>query len=451
MPRHTADRAGVLALCILLLVAFACGGGGSRYGLANLVVQLAAIAVLALRYGAAKQFLRDSPWMLRGLIGLTLLLPLAQVVPLPEHLWSALPGHDLVTRAYDAAGEAGWMTWSVNPWRTALALTATVTPLAVLVGGWTMPRHHLLLVGWMAVALGIVTVLMGLVQLNPAGDNFALFEVREPGEYLLGTFANRNSTGLFLGFCVGLACLLPAPRPHPAVPWLRLALGLLLVAGVVLTKSRTGLALAAIPLGLAALRGIGWLREQRTAARSDRQGGGGAVLGTLGALVLGVAVIGGLFVLAPGRVGETLERFQAKDDPRRFIWEDALFAGERYWPAGAGIGTFDEVFQIDESLENVTLRTAGRAHNDYLELVMEAGLPGLVLAALWLAGCLALAWRARRSQLAWPGWAGGGFLLAIALQSITDYPLRNQTILAFAGLALLLLARAGANRRGEGQ
>ncbi|MFO6448148.1 hypothetical protein ACLBKU_13510 [Erythrobacter sp. NE805] len=36
-------------------------------------------------------------------------------------------------------------------------------------------------------------------------------------------------------------------------------------------------------------------------------------------------------------------------------------------------------------------------------------------------------------------------------QSITDYPLRNQTILAFAGLALLLLARAGANRRGEGQ
>jgi hypothetical protein len=32
-------------------------------------------------------------------------------------------------------------------------------------------------------------------------------------------------------------------------------------------------------------------------------------------------------------------------------------------------------------------------------------------------------------------------------QSITDYPLRNQTILAFAGFALLLLARIATDRR----
>lgn len=36
-------------------------------------------------------------------------------------------------------------------------------------------------------------------------------------------------------------------------------------------------------------------------------------------------------------------------------------------------------------------------------------------------------------------------------QSVTDFPLRNQSLLAFAGFALLLLARAAANRRGEGQ
>jgi hypothetical protein len=32
-------------------------------------------------------------------------------------------------------------------------------------------------------------------------------------------------------------------------------------------------------------------------------------------------------------------------------------------------------------------------------------------------------------------------------QSITDYPLRNQTILAFAGFALLLLVRIGSDLR----
>jgi len=109
---------------------------------------------------------------------------------------------------------------------------------------------------------------------------------------------------------------------------------------------------------------------------------------------------------------------------------------------GAGQGTFDEVFQVDESLENLTERRAGRAHNDYLELALEAGLAGLVLAGAWLVLIAWLSWRARRSSLRWAGWAGSSFLLAIALQSITDYPLRNQTMLAFAGLALLLLARA---------
>lgn len=32
-------------------------------------------------------------------------------------------------------------------------------------------------------------------------------------------------------------------------------------------------------------------------------------------------------------------------------------------------------------------------------------------------------------------------------QSITDYPLRNQTILAFAGFALVMLARIAADQR----
>jgi O-antigen ligase len=444
-----ADRTGVLALAALLLVAFLCGGGGIRYGLANLAVQLTALVVMALRYGSMRQFWRDSPVVLRVLIVPALLLPLLQIVPLPQHLWERLPGHDLVARSFAAAGQDGWMTWSVFPQRTALALTALITPLAVVLAGWTVPRHHLLLAGWFVVGLGVVTVLMGLGQLNPAGSNLTIYAASEPGSFLVGTFANRNSTALWLGFCATLACLIPAPKPHPALPWVRFGLAALLVVGIILTKSRTGLVLAAIPLGLAGIRGWAWLIESRSAAQGARRGPHPA-LAALGVIALGAAALGGLAVAAPGRIGATLERFEAKDDPRRFIWEDAIYSAERTWPTGTGIGTFDEVAQIDESLENVSLRTSGRAHNDYLELAMEAGLAGLVVAAAWLLGCIVMAWQARRSELAWSGWAGGAFLLAIALQSITDYPLRNQTILAFAGLALLLLARAAANRRGKG-
>lgn len=450
LTRTSASPSGLIGLGTLLLVAFACGGGGSMYGLANLAVQLTALAVLATRYHAMRQFWRDSPLPLRLLVAASLLLPLIQIVPLPESLWAMLPSRDLAEQSFAAAGGGGWTTWSLYPQRTALALTALITPLAVLLAGWTLPRHQLVLAGWLVVALGIVTTLMGVVQLNPAGKNFLIYREFAPGSFLIGTFANRNSTAMLLGFALTLACLLPALKEHPAMPWVRSAIAALLLVGIILTKSRTGLVLSAIPLGLAGLRVMGWLREKRD-PRHGRPGGRAPVTLVIAAIALGAAALGGLFIAAPGRVDETLERFQAKDDPRREIWEDADYAARRYWPAGAGMGTFDEVFQIDESLENVTLRTSGRAHNDWLELAIEAGLAGLTLAAFWLLACLAMAWQARRSQLAWTGWAGGGFLLAIALQSITDFPLRNQSLLTFAGFALLLLARAAANRRGEGQ
>jgi hypothetical protein len=49
-----------------------------------------------------------------------------------------------------------------------------VTPLAVVMAGWPLPRHHLLSLAWLAVGFGLVTALMGLFQVNPAGDNFVL-------------------------------------------------------------------------------------------------------------------------------------------------------------------------------------------------------------------------------------------------------------------------------------
>lgn len=444
MHQPAVHRVSFVALAVLLLVAFAVGGGGSRFGLANLAVQFTALVVLAVRGGAVLAFWRESPLALRLLVATTLLLPLLQVVPLPEHIWTALPGRDLVARSFEAAGQNGWMTVSTDPQRTVLALSALIAPLAVLMVGWSMPHRDLLLLAWLVVLCGLVTMLMGIVQLNPAGENFTLFGSRDPGRFLLGTFANRNSTALLLVFCLALACLLPPPRPHPAVLPLRLALCALLLVAVLLTKSRTGLVLAAIPLCLAAIKGAVWMTS-RSSAHPGKMQRFSPVMIAAGATALGVMAIGGLLVAAPGRIGETLERFEAKDDPRRFIWEDAVFAMDRYWPVGAGMGTFDEVFQIDESLENVTFRTAGRAHNDYLELAIEAGLAGIAVAVLWIALCLMMARQAHASSMAWTGWAGGAFLLAIALQSITDYPLRNQTILVFGAVALLLLARTAAD------
>ena len=446
------DRAagGQLALAatvLVLLVAFAAGGGGSGFALANLLVQLTAIAALMANPAAAAQFWRESPRIVRLLIVATLLLPIIQVLPLPPAVWTALPGRALAQKSLELAGAAdSWMPLSLDPRRTLLALSALVTPLAVLIAGWAVSRDRLIMIGWLVVALGLVTVLMGAVQLGATDDSGTLFGTRNPGAMLLGTFANRNSTGLFLVFALTLVAVVPAPRPHPAALYFRLGLGILLLLGIVLTRSRTGLALALLPLMLALLRALWWWTRERRG--TERRGSlGGAMLAALGGLALGAGGIAAVAAFAPSQITATLERFEARDDPRRFIWDDATYSVSRYWPVGAGTGTFDEVFQIDESLENLTRKTAGRAHNDYIELAIEAGPYGLALAAAWLMLIGWLSWQARHSSRRWTAWAGSTFLVAIALQSVTDYPLRNQTLLAFAGFALLLLVRGAADQR----
>ncbi|KPP94420.1 O-antigen ligase [Erythrobacter sp. HL-111] len=434
-------RSGLFALGTVLIVAAALGGGGQRYGLANLAVQLTALAALALHPAAFAAFRTSAPLALRALAGLSLLLPLLQLVPLPPAIWTALPGRDLVVQSLEAAGMAGWMPFSLDPHRTLLALTALVTPLAVLAAGWTLRREQIAMLGWLVVALGILNLLIGAVQVSSPGGRASLFDEVLPEEVLLGTFANRNSTALFLVGALGFAALVPAPWARRAELALRVGLCALLLLAIILTRSRTGLVLALVPLGLAALRALSWSASRGPARGSGRARPRSLAL-TAGAAAVAAALFAGLLVLAPGRVADTVERFGALDrDARSYIWEDAAYSSSRYWPLGAGMGTFDEVFQIDESLENMTVRRAGRAHNDYLEIAIEAGLPGLVLVAAWLLLVGWLSWQARRSRWRWTGWAGASFLVCIALQSITDYPLRNQTILAAAGLALLALAR----------
>lgn len=446
MKQHAESRLSVLLLAAILVVAFAAGGGGSKFALANLAVQLTAVAALAFHRASFVQFWRDSPVALRILIAASLLLPLLQLVPLPPAIWSSLPGRDLAVRSLELVGIVDeWRPGSLDPLRTLLALSALVTPIAVVVVGWTVPRERLITLGWLVVILGLVTALLGVAQLGPSGAGATLFGTLEPGSRLLGTFANRNSTGLFLVFALALAAVLPTPKPHAALVLARLAVCALLMVAIILTRSRSALALAILPLMLGSARALWWGYHERRRTSDGFSVGPFTI--AIGAIALVAAGTTTLVIAAPGRVAETFERFQAKDDPRRFIWDDAAYSVERYWPAGAGMGTFDEVFQVDESLENLTMRRAGRAHNEYIELAIEAGPFGLLLAALWLALLAWLTWSARRSSQRWTAWAASAFLLAIALQSVTDYPLRNQTILAFAGFALLLLTRIANDSR----
>ena len=442
------DRFGdpVLQLLILIAAASLMGGGGISFGLANLAVQLAAIALLAANPGAVRWFVKGAPRTLVALVAATILFPLLQLVPLPASVWQALPGRDLAASALGAAGELGWFPYSLDSSRTLLSLIGLIVPFTALVLAWRLDRPALYRIPDAIVAAALAGFALGVVQVFSNHEIGLLYDDTDMPGVLFGLFANRNTTALAFDVALIMLAALPPQRPL-SPPWLAKAgVALLLGAGVIMTQSRSGMGLLAVPVLFALVRSAALYWRRRKGPGAAPTARAAPLVAGIAALCLAAAV--SVPLIGSSRIGMGVERFAGGETVRPQIWEDGLYAAQRYWPAGAGMGTFDEVFQIDESLEYVSPKRAARAHNDYLELGIEAGVAGFAILAgwfLWIAGAASVA---RRIGDPWPAWGAAASLAAIAVQSAVDYPLRNQAMLCTAALLVAMLLRAGWPRRG---
>lgn len=153
-------------------------------------------------------------------------------------------------------------------------------------------------------------------------------------------------------------------------------------------------------------------------------------------LVLLALAIGGAMFLATNP-GNVLEINPEASLDRTNIWKNTLVALQHYLPYGSGFGTFETTYQQFEPVSDVVASYANHAHNEYLELVLEGGIPAaLLLAATALLLALA-AWRVRNSALVVAATCGIVFL---AIHSTVEYPLRNIGMeLVFAYFSALLL------------
>lgn len=435
-------RAGQLPSFIVLAALL--GGGGVAYGIQNLLIQLAALGLLAVYAPQVGQFVRTGPRWLVGLMLASILLPLIQLVPLPPGVWTAMPGRDAVQESLQAAGGLEWFATSVNSSRTFVAFLGLIAPFTLIALGWRSEGNAIGRITLAFIAMGIVNVALGTLQVLGTNQFAVPYAENEVPGVLFGLFANRNSTGIYLVCCLILLVTLPRVKLVSAPGLAKAASAALLVVGVVLTQSRTSIVLLALPLALTLLRQLlHVLAKQRSPGRAatDDTGVTSSARITIAASIALLALAAGLApMLAGTRLDSVMSRFEKTDDERSLIWEDARYSAERYWPVGSGMATFDEVFQSDESLENLSQRRAGRAHNDYIEIVIEAGVIGAAVVFLWALWIAWATWTALGSPRMWPALGGAGILLAIALQSALDYPLRNQTMLCLAAFAVLLIA-----------
>jgi O-antigen ligase len=115
-------------------------------------------------------------------------------------------------------------------------------------------------------------------------------------------------------------------------------------------------------------------------------------------------------------------------------------------PFGSGMGTFVPVYATFEKPEDALLDTyVNRAHNDVLELWLEAGIPGLGLMAiflLWLAATASKVWRRNTSDREIDIALARAATIVLGLMithCFFDYPLRTGALMAILAFACGIL------------
>ena len=433
MPSDAAPDDTALKWAALLLVAAAAVfGGASRENAVRLaVVEIAALplAVLVARrrlYGE-----RAARFGLPAIIlGLILAIPVLQSIPLPPSLWTILPGQSPRVEALRLAGLApGWRSLTLAPRDTQNAILALLPPVAMVLGAVRLDRRARDKVALTWIALTAIGLVLGAFQIaTPDGGSAYPYATTNLGS-LVGWFANRNhEAGCLLAtlpFAAILAGRRAQGRPTPEA-WAAGLFGLIAVAALGVIRSRAGIILAA-PVLTASLVLIWRERRPATGLRP------GFVVAALLAGLIGVVVLLRFTPILDRLTGVRPAEFRLE------AWPIVAKAAWAHLPFGAGMGAFDRVFRAVEPLRLVVAHYFNHAHDDYLEVFLEAGWLGVIAF-----GAFAM-WAVRAVRRAWggggaPARAASIAILALLAQSLVDYPLRTEALAVWFAFCCGLLA-----------
>ena len=428
-----------LLLCLLL-------GGASAAGIwANLALQLIGLVLIVYALSVQRRTPVATPGrQIVAVATIALLLLALQLVPLPPSVWTALPGREPIARGFALIGQPlPWLPVSLSPVDTRAALLWTIPSLAVLLGIVKLGGYKASWLGWILVGVAVTSVAIGALQV--AGADWYFYEISNFGAGT-GFFANANhqatllvATIPFLSalYLIGRGRQQSAQRSSGLLVILAGVL-MVLVVGLAINGSLAGLGLAVSVIGGSVL--MLWSRRRRP---------------PVWAAALALLVVAGAVYLpfsAPiGSNNLTSAEAQTSQYSRRTTIGTTLDAARDFLPFGAGLGTFVEVYRTYEDPTRIERTFINRAHSDYAEFFLEAGLVGVLIVALflfwWLWRLLAV-WRAEKPDHI--ARAASIATAAILAHSLVDYPLRTAAIGAlFAACCALMAEPRPRAQRGE--
>lgn len=435
--------APIYLFCCLIL-------GGSSQGIwANMLLQLFGLALIA--WAALAPVEHRLPRRQRQLLALAILglaLVALQLIPLSPAMWEPLGPRHLLADGYKVLGIAPPnLPLSVAPYDSLTAVLALIPALAMIAAGVRLGCRP----PWLVIALiagTVAGILLGALQVSspdPLASPWYLYEDTNNG-VATGFFANANHMAILLVITLPfLAAILASAgtrgrnvQRYSAVVALVVGAALVIAVGLALNGSLAGYGLAVPVLVASAVivlparnRAIRWLAPV--------------------AAILLIGAVGWLATTPLSSRGTLQANAATSVSSRQEILATALRATRDFMPLGSGIGTFRRVYALYENHDRLDPTTyVNHAHNDYLELALETGVPGLAALALFLLWWGRAGWRAWRQREPDPfARAAVVASAAILVHSLVDFPLRTAAIGACFALCLVLLVRQRPARAAE--
>ena len=433
---------GYLALCLVF-------GGAGREGryFHGILQALAAIGLLGLTLSWPK---RQKLVRLRtpiGLLAAMVLIALFQSIPLPPIVWQSIPGREEIVRNFVSLDlPLTSMPISLDVEATLSTLGYALPPLFVLVicnriGG----RRLKLVIPW-AMGLGAVgSVILGAAQVL-TGDNSALYLYDSTNKGLpVGTFANVNHFANFLLITLPFTVFLfrdlgknwQASDRSMAIMFLTIATLLHLFVGIIAAGSFAIYIMSVPVLGFAYL--CSRIQSDDSTGRLTPARRGATAIAILTVIATGLVLIGA------GALGG-VDHFLSRPE----IWSTTWQAIQDHWLFGTGLGSYPAVIPLYEDPNAVTSTYLARAHNEYLQIFLEAGVPGvavIVVAFAWLIQRARAIWRDenKNSMIAFRKVAMIS-ICVIVLHSFVDFPARSPAIGAFLALFVAIISIADSRR-----
>lgn len=439
-------RFAFIGVAILLAIGFLIAGGGRDDLLSLLLWRPLSMIFLTLAitfcWRDALQNGRHLLWFAFAVV----LLPALQLIPLPPAIWSSLPGRELIVAIYRDAGMAlPWQPISIAQARTWNALFSLAAPFALLIMVLSIDLQWQRRILLLLIGLGFASGILGMLQaVGPAHGPLYFYRITNNG-FSVGLFANRNHQAMFLAamfplIAAYLSLFKGKPEQLSFQRAVAIVAGLMLLLLILMTGSRAGIILAAV--GIAS----SWwvyrppIANVRSAERGTEQRTRMISFGLVSLLMVFAAIVA-MRTPAVQRLLET----DPTDELRVTAFPIVMQATQEFFPVGSGLGTFVETYQMFEPDKLIASSYFNHAHNDFVELLLTAGIPAVIL-VLW---AIALGFFALRSQIKLrklahdsPGFqsqilgrAGMAIIAMLALDSAADYPLRVPSLMLLVVIA----------------